>query len=185
MYYTIAGMNDEIESTLSGEHPDKEDNYFYPTGRCASFLTMHTLCDKLCYIAAMQKRLYVYPESLAAQLIRYHLDLLADVEDLERAISRKDALFYHFALDLSLDHFLQAQFALNRCCFPNRKRTQSFIEIFTKKPERCAERILDVVALGARGETIMQSYEEFSTLCRELTALVDIHPVYVVQIAPL
>lgn len=127
----------------------------------------------------------MYPESLAAQLIRYHLDLLADVEDLERAISRKDALFYHFALDLSLDHFLQAQFALNRCCFPNRKRTLSFIEIFTKKPERCAERILDVVALGARGETIMQSYEEFSTLCRELTALVDIHPVYVVQIAPL
>lgn len=171
MYFTIAGMNDEIESTLSGARPDKEDNCFYPTGRCASFLTMHSLCDKQGYIVSMQERLRVYPEKLAAHLIRYHLDLLDDTEDLERAVSRKDALFYHFALDLSLDHFLQALFALNRRYFPSRKRSVSFIETFAKKPEHCANRILDVVALGARGETVSQSYEAFTALCRELRAL--------------
>lgn len=171
MYYNIAEMNAEIESILSGARPNKEDNYFYPTGRCASFLTMHTLYDKQGYIAAMQERLSVYPESLAAQLIRYHLGRLTDVEDLERAVSRKDALFYHFALDLSLDHFLQALFALNRCYFPSRKRTLSLIETFAYRPTRCAERLLDVVALGARSETVMQSYEEFAALCRELSAL--------------
>ena len=171
MYFTIAGMDGEIESTLSGARPDKEDNCFYPTGRCASFLTMHILYDKHGYIAAMQKRLRVFPDALAARLVRYHLESLADVEDLERAVSRKDALFYHFALDLALDHFLQALFALNRCYFPSRKRTVSYIGTFIRKPERCAERILDVVALGACGETVSQSYEEFASLCRELAAL--------------
>jgi hypothetical protein len=171
MYYTIDGMNAEIESILSGARPNKEDNYFYPTGRCASFLTMHILCDKQGYIAAMQERLRVYPQSLAAQLVRYHLDQLLDAEDLERAVSRKDVLFYHFALDLSLDHFLQALFALNRCYFPSRKRMLSFIETFAKKPARCAERILNVIALGANGETVLQSYEELASLLSELSAI--------------
>lgn len=171
MYFTVAGMNAEIESVLSGARPDKEDNAFYPTGRCASFLAMHILCDKHGYIAAMQDRLRIYPESLATHLTRYHLERLRDTEDLERAVGRKDALFYHCALDLSLDHFLQALFALNRCYFPSRKRTLSFIETFSRKPARCAERILDVVSLGARGETVSRSYEEFAALCRELSAL--------------
>lgn len=171
MYYNIAGMDAEIESVLSGARLNKEDNYFYPTGRCASFLTMHILCDKQGYIAGMQKRLHAYPDSLATRLIRYHLDLLADFEDLERAVNRQDALFYHFSLDLSLDHFLQALYALNKCYFPSRKRTLSFIETFTQKPARCAERLLNVIALGARGETVLQSYEEFTSLCRELSAL--------------
>ena len=173
MYYTVAWMNAEIESVLSGARPDKEDNYFYPTGRCATLLTMHILCDKQGSIAAMRQRLRAYPESLATQLIRYHLGRLSDVEDLERAVSRKDALFYHFALDLSLDHFLQALFALNRRYFPSRKRTLSFIETFDQKPAQCAERLLGVVAHGASGETVSQSYEEFSSLCRELNAICE------------
>ncbi len=171
MYFDVAGMNAEIESTLSGDRPDKEDNYFYPTGRCASFLNMHILCDKRGYIAAMQERLRVYPDALAARLTRYHMDQLSDVEDLERAVGRKDTLFFHFALDLALDHFLQALFALNGCYFPSRKRTATFLETFSLKPERCAERLLNIVALGARGETITQSYEEWTALCRELAAL--------------
>ena len=171
MYFPIAGIDAEMESTLSGARPNREDNYFYPTGRCASFVTMHILCDKQGYLAAMQKRLRVYPETLAARLIRYHLEALKDPEDLERAVSRKDALFYHFALDLALDHFLQALFALNRCYFPSRMRTVLLIESFSRKPERCAERILEAVALGASGGTLSQSYQEFSALCRELAAL--------------
>lgn len=171
MYFPIAGMNAEIESTLSGKRLNKEDNYFYPTGRCASFLTMHILCDKHGYLAVMQKKLRVYPEPLAERLISYHLELLDDDEDLELAVSRKDALFYHFALDLALDHFLQALFALNRCYFPSRKRTVPLIESFLRKPERCAERILEAVALGANGGTLSQSYQVFSALCRELEVL--------------
>lgn len=170
MYCTVTGINAEIESTLNGARLDKEDNYFYPTGRCASFLTMHILCDKGGYIAAMQERLRVYPESLAGRLLFYHLDQLGDTEDLERAVSSKDVLFYHFALDLALDHFLQALFALNRCYFPSRKRSLPFIRSFAKKPARCAERLLEIVALGAESETVLQSYETFTALCRELAA---------------
>jgi len=175
MYFTVARMNAEIESVLSGARPDKEDNSFYPTGRCASFLTMHILCDKGGYIAGMQERLRAYPEPLATRLARHHLDRLSDVEDLERAVGRKDALFYHFALDLALDHFLQALFALNRCYFPSRKRTLSFIGTFEKKPARCAERLLDVVAHGSDGETVSRSYEEFASLCRDLSAVSETH----------
>lgn len=173
MYYTVAWMNAEIESVLSGARPDKEDSYFYPTGRCATLLTMHILCDKQGAIAAMRQRLHPYPKSLATRLIHYHLGRLSDVEDLERAVSRKDALFYHFALDLSLDHFLQALFACNRCYFPSRKRTLSFIETFAQKPVRCAERLLGVVSQGANGETVSRSYEEFASLCRELNAICE------------
>ena len=171
MYFSIAKMNAEIESVLSGARPEKEDNYFYPTGRCASFLSMHILCDKRGYIAAMQEKLSAYPTTLATRLVHHHMDMLSDIEDLERAVSRKDALFYHFALDLSLDHFLQALFALNGRYFPSRKRSLSFIETFPKKPARCGERLLEVVALGARGETVAQSYEEFMSLCHELSTI--------------
>lgn len=171
MYFTVAGMDAEIEAVLSGARPDREDNYFYPTGRCASLLTMHVLCDKGGYLAATRERLRAYPDALAIRLIRYHLDKLSDVEDLERAVSRRDPLFYHFALDLALDHFLQALFALNGCYFPSRKRTLLSLETFLKKPARCAERLLSVVARGARGETIPESCEEFLALCRELSAI--------------
>ncbi len=58
-------------------------------------------------------RLKEYPKKLAAAIVDHHLEALGDVEDMARAVQRKDVLFYHFALDLALDHFLQALFALN------------------------------------------------------------------------
>jgi len=42
------------------------------------------------------------------QNAQYHLDELEDTEDLQRAVARKDVLFYHFAMDIAIDHFLQA-----------------------------------------------------------------------------
>ena len=65
MYYTIAGMNDEIESTLSGERPDKEDNHFYPTAaahrfsQCTPYVTskvVSPLCKKgyMCTLSRSQ-----------------------------------------------------------------------------------------------------------------------------------
>jgi len=175
MYYSISDMNKEIEATLSGARPTKEDNYFYPTGRCASFLDMHILCDKQGYIAEMKEKVNTYPDALRIHLIRYHLELLADVEDLERAVCRKDVLFYHFALDLSLDHFFQALFALNRCYFPSRKRSLMLIETFPHKPVQCAVRLLRIIALGAHSESIMNSYSEFLSLSRELSTISSAH----------
>lgn len=50
----------------------------------------------------------IYPDELAEKLIQYHLDELEDIEDSERAMTRKDVIFYHFAMDTAIDHFLQA-----------------------------------------------------------------------------
>jgi hypothetical protein len=171
MYYPIAEMNAEIDAVLGGERLDKEDNYFYPTGRLASFLSLHILCDKQGYIVSMKERLSAYPADLAKKLIDYHLSELEDTEDLERAVARKDTLFYHFSLDLSLDHFLQALFAMNQCYFPSRKRTIQHIQDFTKKPEQCSARLQKALELGAKAETIPQSYEEYLRLCSELSML--------------
>jgi hypothetical protein len=132
---------------------------------------MHILCDKQGYIASMKERLSIYPEDLAKKQIDYHLNELEDTEDLERAVARKDTLFYHFAFDLSLDHFLQALFAMNRCYFPSRKRTIQHIHAFTKMPEQCSARLQKALELGAKAETIPQSYEEYLRLCSELSML--------------
>ncbi len=171
MYFTIDGMKAELEAVLNGERLEKEDNYFYPTGRCATFLSFHVLVEKGGFIAAMQKRLAVYPAGLAECLVAHHLRQLRDVEDLERAVARQDVLFYHFALDLALDHFLQALFALNRCFFPSRKRSLARLEAFAAKPEHCAERVLRAITLGGGAEGLAQSYALWSELCSELAGL--------------
>jgi hypothetical protein len=171
MYFTIEEMNAEIDAVLSGERPGKEDNEFYPTGRCASFLSMHILLDRRGYIAAMQEKLRIYSLELAIRLTDHHLRSLDDTEDLERAVARRDALFYHFALDLALDHFLQALFAMNACYFPSRKRSIQHIQGFSRAPEQCAARLLEVLELGGKAETIARSYEDFTRLFRELSAL--------------
>ena len=171
MYFPIEEMDAEIDAVLSGERPDKEDNEFYPTGRCASFLSMHILLDRKGYIASMQERLRAYPAELAMKLTDHHLRSLGDTEDLERAVARRDALFYHFALDLALDHFLQALFAMNACYFPSRKRSIQYIQGFSRAPEQCVARLMEVLELGAKAETIPRSYEEFMRLCRELSTL--------------
>ena len=51
MYFTVSEMNDEIETVLNGSRLNRENEYFYPTGRCATFLSMYILCDKTGYIA--------------------------------------------------------------------------------------------------------------------------------------
>lgn len=176
MYFTVGQAADEIEGILRGERLNKERNYFYPTGRCATLLGMHILCDKDGFLASMQRRLSEYPDSLALRLTQHHLELLNDTEDLDRAVQRKDALFYHFALDLALDHFLQALFALNRTFFPSRKRTLQYLASFAIAPADCADRLLRVLALGGTGETVPESYREFVELSKELSILAARNP---------
>lgn len=171
MYFTIDETLQEVDSILKGEYPDKLDNYYYPIGRCAMLKGMTVLHDTNHFLASLKERLADYPEQLAHTLLQYHLAELDDIEDLERAVGRKDVLFYHFALDLALDHFLQALFALNRVYFPSRKRSHEYIQSFGSKPLQCSEKLLEVIRLGSSPEDIDQSYVLWTELVGELKML--------------
>jgi hypothetical protein len=171
MYFTTAEMDKEIESVLSGKRLDKEENYFYPTGRCATMLSMHELNDKSGYIAKMKERLSVYPQELSALMFEHHTRKGDDSESFERAVSRSDVLFYHETAENAIGHFLQALFALNKCFFPSRKRTMEYIDGFGIKPPNCARRLLQMVEFGARPETLSDSYAVWHSLYKELLDL--------------
>ena len=168
MYFTTDETLRDLDSILNGDYPDKLDNYYYPIGRCAMLKNISILYDRNDFLCLLKKRLSKYPDRLAAKLAEYHMEALEDTEDLERAVMRRDILFYHFAIDIAIDHFLQALFAINRTYFPSRKRTLGFIEDFDKKPKECCERLLDVVRLGSCPESIGQSYELWCKLVDEL-----------------
>ena len=168
MYFTRQDIDREIVSVLEGTRLDREGGYFYPTGRCASILSMHLYIDRDGYIAGWKNRLSDYPQELAEKLYSHHIRCVCDEEDFERAVARRDVLFFHAVLEGGLDHFLQAIFALNRCFFPSRKRSLQYLESFARKPEKCAERLLRAVELGAQQDTLAQAYEIWSGLCVEL-----------------
>jgi hypothetical protein len=102
------------------------------------------------------------------------LDKLEDTEDLKRAVVRKDVLFYHFAMDISIDHFLQALFAINKTYFPSRKRTLDFIENCNIKPEGCNKKLLEVIRLGSFSEGINESFELWTNMVSELKKLSNV-----------
>lgn len=168
MYFTVNENSNDVKAILNGDYPDKLDNYYYPVGRCAMLKNINILYDRNGYLQSLKERLSQYPDNLAQKLIEFHFDELEDREDLERAVTRKDVLFYHFAMDIAVDHFLQALFAINKTYFPSRKRTLDFIRNFDIKPERCDELLLDVIRLGACPEGINQSYELWSSMVNEL-----------------
>ncbi len=172
MYFTQSAFTASIDAILRGERTEREENYFYPTGRLASILGMHAFYDPEEYLAEIETRISVYPDALRTAILSRCLPKIDDEEDFMRAIRRKDVLFYHSTLDLALDHFLQALFALNRVYFPSRKRSLEFIREFAIKPENCETKLERVVALGASADTLMASYETWQSLCRELENLV-------------
>lgn len=174
MYFTIEETKINIESILRGDYPDKLDNYYYPIGRCAMLKDINIAYDTDGFLQSMKNDLSDYPINLAELLIKYHTEQLEDTEDLERAVKRKDVLFYHFALDLGLDHFLQALFALNRTYFPSRKRSIQFVTEFLIAPSNCSERLLEIVRLGGNGETLEQSFALWSELVGELREKVSL-----------
>ncbi|KUO70569.1 MAG: hypothetical protein APF77_22075 [Clostridia bacterium BRH_c25] len=168
MYFTIDETLCEIEAILNGDYPDKLDNYYYPIGRCAMLKNITVLYDKNNFLNSLKNKLLEYPDELSRMLAKYHLTELDDTEDLERAVTRKDVLFYHFALDIAIDHLLQALFAINKVYFPSRKRTLEFISNFKIKPALCNEKLLDVVKLGSCPEDIEKSYTLWINLVSEL-----------------
>lgn len=171
MYFRVDEVTDNMESILRGDFPEKLDGYYYPIGRLAMLKSINVMADKKGFLESVKEKLVHYPDSLAEVMIRYHLEKLSDREDLERARTRKDVLFYHFSLDLAIDHFLQVLFALNRVYFPSRKRSVELMKGFTVKPEKCAERLLDIVRLGASAEGIHESYALWDALVNDLGRL--------------
>jgi len=168
LYFTIAEACTELEAILDGQYLGRLDSYYYPMGRCAMWKAMRVFYDPDGVLGSFKQRLAEYPEELASKVIEHHLQALDDVEDLERAVRRKDVFFFHFALDLGLDHFLQALFAVNREYFPSRKRSDIYIQGFQFKPAECEQRLRQVVALGGNAETLGQSYEAWNCLVSDL-----------------
>jgi SAM-dependent methyltransferase len=168
LYFTLAETRAELEAILAGQYMGRLDSYYYPIGRCAMWKGMRALFDPHDFLASLKKRLHEYPQELALAVIDHHVKALEDVEDLERAVQRKDLLFFHFALDLALDHFLQALFALNRQYFPSRKRSEAYFQDFKLKPAECEERLRQVLTLGGNAETLEQSYEIWDRLVQDL-----------------
>lgn len=171
MFFTENTFSSSIDSILSGERTQREDNYFYPTGRCAAILGMYTFYDPDGLIRGLKVKCASYPDALRIALLESHLPKIDDEEDFQRAVLRRDALFYHATIDLALDHFLQALFALNRAYFPSRKRSLEFIRGFSVKPEECEARLLNAVRLGAKAETLSDSYRIWKELCADLFRL--------------
>ena len=171
LYFTLDEAYAELEAILAGQYLGRLDEYYYPIGRCAMWKEMRTLHDPDGFLASLKPRLYDYPQELARALTQHHLAVLEDVEDLERAVQRRDVFFFHFALDLALDHFLQALFALNREYFPSRKRSETYLQSFRVKPEQCEERLRQIIALGGCADTLVQAYQIWKSLVGNLMAL--------------
>jgi len=167
MYFTKSKAENEIDDILQGNRIKREDNYFYPIGRCSTYKNINILHDKNKFLENMKLKLSNYPKTLYDKSINLHLAELNDTEDMESAIHKKDLLFYHFTLDNSIDHYLQLIFALNYCFFPSRKRSFIYINEFKYKPKNCIERLTEVIKLGGEAETINKSYEKWIELLGE------------------
>ncbi len=171
MYFDRASQDAYVQEVREGRHTGKVDNYFYPTGRLATLLTMKPLYDPHDVLAGYRALLSDYPQALRRALLARHIPALDDTEDLLRAVSRGDALFFHFALDLALDHFLQVLFALNHRYFPSRKRSLTLAEGFAILPERMAERLHAVLQLGGDPATLADAFATWQALTAELISL--------------
>jgi len=172
MYFKVNQAIDEINNILSGNRLEKEDNYFYPIGRCATLREINILFDKDNFLTNLKSKLSVFPDVLYSKKIEHHLNKLSDNEDFERAVSRKDILHYHFALDIALDHFLQLLFTINFSYFPSRKRSFDYINKFLIKPNDTVNRILKTLELGGNIETISSSYKNWEEICNETKNLI-------------
>jgi hypothetical protein len=168
MYFTASSFQDSIDSILRGERTEREENYFYPTGRLASICGMHAFHDPAGYLAGLKARLSNYPDALQQAIFSRCLPKIDDQEDFMRAIRRGDVLFFHATLDLALDRFLQALFARNRVYFPSRKRSLEYIEGFAVKPQDCEEMIKRVLCTSIDEDTLIESYTVYAKFSFDL-----------------
>lgn len=167
MYFTVKEMAVYLEETLQGKHLGMTGG-FYPTGRLSSVETINILYEENSVWTDMKAMVKRHPAELFHRLFQYHISRVLDEENLGRVILRKEVLFYHQVLESSLDHLLQALYALNHTYFPSRKRIEEYIQRFEYKPNHCYERLLKILELAALSNTIEESVRELGCLAREV-----------------
>jgi hypothetical protein len=167
MYFSTDETLRYVNDILEGEHLDSIKG-FYPVGRCATLKNLYVIYDELELLGSLKEKLSVYPDGLKEKMVRFHLSRTKDEEGFGRALLRKDVLFYHQILEVSIDHYLQALYAVNKTYFPSRKRTKQYIDSFEIKPENCYERLLDVITFGSSPKSIEKSYSEWCSLVSDL-----------------
>lgn len=172
MYFLTSEVDEYLDEVLAGRHLDSVHGC-YPVGRCATYLQMTVISDKLERLSAIKKKLAVYPDELARRLTAHHLRRALDDEDLGRVRLRKDVLFFHQVLEQALDHFLQALFAQNRTYFPSRKRSLQYLQAFDQAPANCYQRLLSVIQGSTRPETVEASVAEWYRLVSELQQIAE------------
>lgn len=166
MYFTIEEMNKYLEEVLLGEHLEKEGG-FYPTGRLSSIENINILYESNSVLTTMKEKVKKYPFDLFEKLFDYHIARVLDDEDLGRVVMRKDVMFYHQVLENSLDHLLQALFAVNCTYFPSRKRSERYLNTFKNKPADCYERLLRIIVNAISSKTLEESVEELRDITIE------------------
>lgn len=170
MYFTVKEMQGYLEEVLAGRLLEK-DGRFYPIGRLASIESLNILYEKDDRWSRLVDQVKEHPAALFERWYAQEAGRMIDEEDLGRAQLRHEVLFYHQVTEEFLDHFLQALFAKNNTYFPSRKRTEQAIDAFACKPVNCFQRLLRIVELGARAETIDQSIAELRAIASELMSL--------------
>jgi hypothetical protein len=173
MYFSTDETLKYVNDILDGKHLDSTRG-FYPVGRCATLKSINIIFDESQVLDSLKKILLIYPDNLKEEMINFHIKKINDKGDFGRAILRKDVLFYHQVLEVSIDHYLQILYAINKTYYPSRKRTKQYIDSFKLKPENCYERLLDVIKLGSSAEDIETSYDLWCSLVNDLKCICNI-----------
>ena len=170
MYFTIEEMQSYLDEVLSGKYLDRQGG-FYPTGRLASVESINILFERDAVWTMLREKVRNRPTDLFQKLFRFHISNVINAEDLGRVVLRKEVMFYHTVLEDALDHFLQALFAANGIYFPSRKRSETFIEQFEKKPKDCYKRLVRILEKSVFPNMIEESVEELKMITGELSDL--------------
>jgi hypothetical protein len=167
MYFTVDEMRVYLEETLQGKHLSMKGG-FYPTGRLSSVETINILYEENSAWTDLKEMVNRKPVELFEKLYQYHITRVLNEEDLGRVILRKEVLFYHQVLENSLDHLLQAIFALNHTYFPSRKRMEEYIQRFENKPVNLYVRLLEIIEMSASCDTMEASVSNLKKITREI-----------------
>ncbi len=166
MYFTIDEMNHYLDEVLQGKHLNK-DGGFYPTGRLSSIENINILYESSASWTAMMQKVKKYPIDLFKKLFDYHVANILNDEDLGRVMLRKEVIFFHQVLENSIDHLLQALFAINCTYFPSRKRSEQYIKAFKNKPTDCYEQICGIIENSISSKTIVESVNVLRSITME------------------
>lgn len=170
MYFTIEETEQYLEAVLNGKHLDREGG-FYPTGRLSSVESINILYESNAEWTSLIEKVKKHPMDLFERLFDFHISNVLNDEDLGRVMLRKEVMFYHSVLENSLDHLLQALFAINFIYFPSRKRSEQYIKEFRYKPDDCYNRLLLIIENSTSSNTIGRSVEELRNLTSEIKGI--------------